>query len=421
LSAHRDVLVKEAQKMESSVTTESSVPSSPRQVVGPDGETRTISDRTALRVWVAAGGRCTMCNRRLVDDAYTGADVSIGQLAHIVGWKKAEGSPRGLDPLPVADRNDEPNLMLLCYDQHRVIDNRSMWEVFDADTLRAMKRRHEQRIAELTAIADDDKTTVLRVIGSIRGASVSASPQTVAKALLTDGRFPDYALLGADELEVDLRPVPSENPAGTAYWEAGRDMIVDRLRLLRAKVDRETVRHISVFAFGRIPMLVTLGSMLDDTIPTAVYAKRRDEDEGWGWKPGAATVDFEFSELRAGSDPLKVAVVFSVSGSVDLNRLPETVDGTVTIYEVRPVGAIPSPDVLATAEALANFTRGWRDLLAHTEATHPGLDTVDVFPAVPVTAAVQLGRARMRDVHPALRVYDRTADGGYEFALEIAR
>jgi hypothetical protein len=181
--------------METRVGKKSSVPSSLRQVIDRDGETRTISDRTALRVWVAAGGRCTMCNKRLVDDDYTGTEVSVGQLAHIVGWSKAPGSPRGDDKLPVDERADESNLMLLCYDQHHVIDNRSMWDVFDADTLRNMKRRHEQRILQLTAIADEDKTTVLRVIGTIRGASVSASPQTVARALLADGKFPDYALL----------------------------------------------------------------------------------------------------------------------------------------------------------------------------------------------------------------------------------
>jgi hypothetical protein len=82
-------------RMGASVATEGSAPSSPRRVVAPDGETRTVSDRTALRVWVAAGGRCTMCNRHLVDDGYTSADVSVGQLAHIVGWSKASGSPRG--------------------------------------------------------------------------------------------------------------------------------------------------------------------------------------------------------------------------------------------------------------------------------------------------------------------------------------
>jgi hypothetical protein len=361
-----------------------------------------------------------MCNRPLVDDPHTGAGVSVGQIAHIVGWSKMPGSPRGEDELPIDARNDEANLMLLCYDQHRVIDNRSMWDIFDADTLRSMKRRHEQRIMQLTAIADEDKTTVLRVIGAIRGASVSASPQTVAKALLADGKFPDYALLGVDDLEVDLRPVPGEDPAGSAYWEAGRAMIADRLQLLRAKVNREMVRHISVFAFGRIPLLVALGALLDDTIPTTVYANRRRGDEGWGWTPGADTAGFEFAVVRSGTDPLKVAVLFSISGSIDLNRLPSSVGETATVYEVRPVAVTPSPDVLATAAALDNFTAAWRGLLAHTEAEHPGLAQIEVFPAVPVTAAVAIGRVPMRDVHPQLRIYDRTPDGGYEFALEVA-
>jgi hypothetical protein len=396
-------------------------PSSPRQVISPDGATRTISDRIALRVWVAAGGRCTMCNRRLVDDSHTGAEVSVGQIAHIVGWSTNAGSPRGTDELQVDERNEEANLMLLCYDQHRVIDNRSMWDVFDADTLRSMKRRHERRIMQLTAIAEEDKTTVLRVIGAIRGASVSASPQTVAKALLADGKFPDYALLGVDELEVDLRSLPGEDPVSTTYWEIGRETIADRLRLLRAKVNRETVRHISVFAFGRIPLLVALGVLLDDTVPTTIYAKRRVGDEGWGWALGAHTADFEYTVVRSGTDPLKVAVVFSISGSVDLNRLPSSISETATVYEVRPVAVTPSPDVLATAAALDNFNAVWRGLLAHTEAEHPGLAQIEVFPAVPFTAAVAIGRAPMRDVHPRLRIYDRTPDGSYEFALEVAR
>jgi hypothetical protein len=46
-------------------------------------------------VWLAAGGRCTFCNKDLVKDDVTGQEVLIGQLAHIVGWSTAAGSPRG--------------------------------------------------------------------------------------------------------------------------------------------------------------------------------------------------------------------------------------------------------------------------------------------------------------------------------------
>lgn len=80
------------------------------QAIGPDGRTRTVPERVARRVWVAAGGRCTICNRYLLDDETTGQDVIIGQLAHIVGWSTADGSPRGSEDLDAAVRNEADKL-----------------------------------------------------------------------------------------------------------------------------------------------------------------------------------------------------------------------------------------------------------------------------------------------------------------------
>lgn len=395
---------------------------SPTTAVGPDGTTRTIADGVARRVWVAAGGRCTMCNRYLLDDEHTGAPVSIGQLAHIVGWTTSKGSPRSDDPLNVTNRNDEANLLLLCYDQHRVIDNRSMWEVYSTDTLRAMKRVHERRIKQLTGVHDDDRTTVIRMVGNLHGTGVELSPQTVASTLLADGRYPDYTLLGVNEYEVDLRQLPGEPEGHPGYWEICRALITDRLDRLAAHVGKENIRHLSVFAIARIPLLVTLGEMLDDTVPTVVYPKRRDGGEGWGWTAGAPDVDFKHRLVREGTDPHRLAVLFSVSGTVDPARLPDTVADDTTIYELRPVDATPNPELIRTQESLDRFTRSWRGLLAELEQRHPGLPAIDAFPAVPVTAAVTIGRAAMRAVHPRLRIYDRgRGSEAYQFALETTR
>lgn len=391
-------------------------------VIGPDGATRSIADRTALRVWVAAGGRCTMCNRHLLGDEYTGTDVLVGQLAHIVGWTTTPGSPRGQGPLPVTDRNLEDNLMLLCYDQHRVIDNRSLWETYDVATLRAMKRRHEQRIRQLTDLHDDDRSTVLRVVSDLHGNGVELSRQTIATALLANDRFPEYALLGVNEFEIDLRATPGEADGTPEYWAAGRALITDRLRLLRLQVGQEKIRHLSVFAIARVPLLITLGVLLDDTVPTDVYPKRRDNGEGWGWDATAPTVDFIVDTVRAGTDPNRVAVLFSISGSIDIDRLPADIAATATVYEVHPVGVIPGIDVVHSRATLDNFARVWRNLLSQFERDHPGLPAIDVFAAVPVTAAVTIGRGMMSAIHPPLRVYDRdTRNARYQFAMEITR
>jgi hypothetical protein len=386
--------------------------------VGPDGQTRAVPERIARRVWIAAGARCTMCNRYLADDETTGRDVMVGQLAHIVGWSSAPGSPRGSDPLPEAERNQAANLMLLCYDQHRVIDNRSLWVVFDVDTLRAMKRKHEQRIRKLTGMGEERATTVLRVVGNLHGRPVDLTDNRVMNALLERDRFPDWTLRGTDELEVDLRAFPGEDSSTPGYWASAREHLEDRLGYLRTQVRKGQVGHLSVFALARIPVLVMLGTLLDETLPTDFYPKRRDGSEGWGWTPESVEIDFSHTRVRPGSDPHRVAVMLSVSGSVDPGRLPPEVDDRSTLYELRPVGTTPAPTLISNAATLDAFSRAWRQVLAEIEVNHRGTSSIDVFPAVPAAAAVSMGRHLMRVAQPPLRVFDRVGGNDtYQYTI----
>lgn len=375
--------------------------------IGPNGQSRTIPERVARRVWVASGGRCTMCNRYLVDEEVTGQNVMIGQLAHIVGWSTAAGSPRGTDELPGPQRNEADNLMLLCYDQHKVIDDRELWAVFDTHTLRAMKRKHELRIRKLTDMGEDRATTVLRVVGSVHDQAVDLTEARVRAALLERDRFPDWTLRGADEFEIDLRAVPGERRSTAGYWAGAWDHLKDRLDHLYTQVRKGTVTHLSVFPLARIPVLILLGTLLDDTVPTELYPKRRDGDEGWGWTPGSGEHKFTFTCVKKGTNARNVAVLLSVSGSVDPGRLPDEIDGSFTIYEITPIGTVPATGLITTPTTLDAFSRSWRALLAVIESDHPGAESISAFPAVPAAAAVSMGRHLMRTAHPPLRIYDR--------------
>lgn len=389
-------------------------------VIGPDGHTRTVSERVARRVWIAAGGRCTICNRWLLDDETTGQDVTIGQLAHIVGRSTADGSPRGAEDLAVELRNEAGNLMLLCYDQHKVIDDKSLWSVYDADTLRAMKREHESRLRDLTAMGHDRATTVLRVVGNIHDQAVDLTDARIREALFTRNRFPDWTLRGSDEYEVDLRTLPGERDGTSLYWSSAHAHLVERLARLRTVVAKGTITHLSVFPLARVPVLILLGTLLDDTVPVDLYPKRRDGDEGWGWTPTAADVTFHSTRVRVGSDPTKVALLVSVSGSVDRHRLPDEIDD-YTIYELRPADTLPVPGLIASAASLDAFSRSWREVLATVEAKHHGVQAIPTFSAVPAAAAVSMGRHLMRAAHPPLHIYDRaTGSTTYQFATSTA-
>jgi hypothetical protein len=150
-----------------------------------------------------------------------------------------------------------------------------------------------------------------------------------------------------------------------------------------------------------------LGTLLDETLPTELYPKRRDGGEGWGWITDTPEVGFTFNCARGGRDTHQVAITLSVSGTVDPARLPTSIDETFTVYELKPDADVPAPALINNPASLDHFSSTWRQLLATIEINHPGATDIAVFPAVPAAAAVSMGRHLMRAAHPPLRIFDR--------------
>lgn len=60
-----------------------------------------------------------------------------------------------------------------------------------------------------------------------------------------------------------------------------------------------------------------------------------------------------------------------------------------------------------------------RSLLSDLEASANGLRRLHVLAALPMSAAVALGRAHDSHIHPSLAIYSRGAAGEYAIALEV--
>lgn len=378
-----------------------------------------ISHTATLRLWVLAGGRCEYrgCNTHLLEDDVTSFELNLADRAHIVGATDAPGSPRGDDPLALDERNAAENLMLLCRAHHRLIDQRI--DEHPVSELRRMKREHETRIRLLTGLQDDAATVVVRAVGGIRGAPVEVPRDAVLEAVRADRRFPRYPLaLAGEDLEIDLRGLPNESDP--AYWQTGAAIIAEQAARIRDA--RTPVRHISVFAITRIPLLVALGFHLDDKIPTTVYGRRRDGtgDKGWGFDPDAEPVQFDVQHIAGPVDSQRVALAVSVTAPI-AEDVAAAVGPDHAVYELAPVAAAHGRDLLGARISLDHFADAYHRFLGRTEAEHAACDVIELFAAVPVAGAVQLGRGLMRDAHPALRVHDRGNDGVFREALVLGR
>ncbi|MEU6488559.1 SAVED domain-containing protein [Streptomyces sp. NPDC046887] len=373
-----------------------------------------------------------LCNAYLLEGEMSARTLPLGQVAHIIGQSTDPRSPRGEDPLGKALRDESDNLMLLCAQQHMEIDAKAALDVFTVEWLRRVKREHEDRVRHLTALGPERSTTVMRMVGSVHGNAVELSRETAADAVTAGRRFPLYLeSYTRHGVEIDLRHTPGERAAAawdaeTAaeasrhYYRQATKVIDDVVRhQLRPGIERDSVQHVSVFGFARLPLLVYLGSLLDDTVPTDIYQRHRHE-QSWAWPAeGGPVTDFAAHLVQAGPGGNEAVVVVNVSGVIVHREVPQELSG-LRRYEVHPMGSQAGPDILRCRASLRHLEETLRMLLARLEREAKSVRRLHVLPAVPLSAAVTLGRVHHPQVHPQMVIYERLA-GSYVPTLEVGR
>jgi SMODS-associated and fused to various effectors sensor domain len=372
-----------------------------------------------FKLWVAAGARCAFCGRYLLENDEQGVPARIGEMAHIVGRTTNARSPRGRDSLPAAERNLAENLILACPGDHTTIDKTTGAAVWNTSDLRRLKQEHEDAIKRLTGMTRDRATTVLRLAGTIRGATASVAKDVVLNAVHAELRFPRYQLTPAgDDVEIDL--ISNLEESDPKYFDETDKIIARRVYRIAERIAAGEIGHISVFAFARIPVLVQLGHHLDDKWPVELHQYDRSA-ASWMWAADdGAPPRFETTRIRPGRGD-RVILILSLSGQVDRDRIPAECIEDSTVYEMRPVGADQGVTLIRNRESLLMFVTEYLAFLAAVERDHPKADAIDVVPAVGLTTAVELGRRRTRSKHPVLRIWDQTERGDYALATEIGR
>ncbi|MER7842282.1 SAVED domain-containing protein [Streptomyces sp. NPDC096040] len=111
-------------------------------------------------------------------------------------------------------------------------------------------------------------------------------------------------------------------------------------------------------------------------------------------------------------------LILNISGSIQAEELPQQL-ALLPRWTIHPHDVTPSVDAINSVPTLNEFTSVLRQLLSELEANHKNLRRLHVLAAMPVSAAVTLGRVHDANVHPDLVIYDRTA-GQYTAALRIS-
>lgn len=370
----------------------------------PKDVTRHIDRKTERELWGRAAARCQFsdCNRLLYKSPVTQERVNIAQMAHIYSF--SEDGARGRGPFTRKSKglNEVGNLMLVCYDCHRKIDQDKAGERYSVALLKSWKQAHETRIRVVTGISPSKKSHVVLYGSRIGDEHSPLQFDAAAESMFSASWLP------ADDRPVNLSMACSHDDSSREFWESEAVHLRKQFeRQVRDRSEQGNPNHFSVFALASQPLLILLGSLLTDKVPAAVYQLHR-EPSTWKWQSHPENFAFNIIQPDDKSGMLVLAV--SLSAKIARERVSAILPGKLSIWELTIDD--PHNDFLRSEAQLSMFREVARKLIAAINASHPDQRELSIFPAMPVSCAVELGRVRMPKADMAWQIFDQNNKHG---------
>ncbi|MDL2255469.1 HNH endonuclease [Parabacteroides sp. OttesenSCG-928-K15] len=354
-----------------------------------------ITTKNQNLLWAISAGRCEYegCNKVLHRDILTKKRYNSAYIAHIVA-DKPDG-PRGDIVRSKLLCDNISNLMLLCNEHHNLIDKVDV-KGHPESRLLVMKQQHEERIKRITDIAPNMSSEIILYGANIGVNNSPLSYQSASEALLYD-----YYPANDYPIELGLKNAPFAD--GTdAYWITEETNLSTQFNLkIKPRLMQGNTDHYSVFAIAPQPLLIKLGVLLNDINNVKVYQKHR-EPSTWRWQTISSDIEYI---LREPEDKTKVPVlVFSLSATVTYDRIQKALGDNTSIWEIT-INSTPGNDFLKTEALLSDFRCTVRYAFDKIKSHH-GCTELHIFPAMPVSASVELGRVWMPKVDMPMTIYD---------------
>jgi hypothetical protein len=380
------------------------------EIDSPYEATRYVAHPVQILLWARAAGRCEFsgCNSALWKSIVTQNEVNIGQKAHIRSFSPV--GPRGRQDIDKSRLNSTENLMLVCHQCHRDIDSEEGEKKFTVEVLKAMKKRHEERMEVITGVSEDRSSHILLYGSNIGDQSPILSFSQAASAMLPE-RFP----ASSSSVLLQQSNVASTE-VNTEFWASEETNLV---RLFQRRVREPLIdgdlHHLSVFALAAQPLLVKLGTLLGDIAEVDVYQRHR-EPQTWRWPDDAEPLEIQIE--RPDEKNGEAALVIALSATVADRRIKDVLGEDVAIWRV----TVPTPnnDLIKSRMHLTVLKQVLRQLFDEIKASHGQQSTLHIFPAAPVSACVEMGRVRMPKADMPWALYDHhNSRGGFQPTLSI--
>lgn len=368
-----------------------------------------VTEKSRNILWAKSAGRCQFegCNHPLYVDILTKKSYNTAYVAHIVS--SSPNGPRGDKIRSPLLCDDIENLMLLCDAHHTLIDSKTGIKEYSEDCLLEMKRQHEDRIRQMTSIDVNKSSNIV-----LYGANIGKNNSPLSYEVACNAFNGEYYPADNQAIELGIKNTPF-NDGDNQYWEMEEaNLMLQFNEKIKPKLMNCTTDHYSIFALAPQPLLIKLGTLHNDLYSTRVYQKHR-EPCSWKWQTDSTPVEYSLHEPH---DKSKIPVlIFSLSATIGYDRIEKTIGKNTSIWEITI--DTPHNDFLKTEKTLSDFRYHTRFALNKIKAHHGCMDLM-IFPAMPASAAIELGRLWMPKADMPLIIFDENRENsGFHKALII--
>lgn len=359
------------------------------------GRNRPISVETKRKVLLFSHGRCMFegCGLDLGIDQITGYEGNFSYLAHNVA--SAEKGERGGRLISKKLSDDPSNILLLCDKHHRLIDKIAGAD-YPASRLSSMRRSFKRVATELLDGLGYEPIPCFSVLWPVGGSVIAQpTPFQISQSLQVIHSRPRGQLNVVTDNDESLM---QGDESMWKYMPRLIEKVADRIKMQT----QGSQHHAAIFAFGLMPQLVGLGSLLGNKAQFIPMLRSRDTGN-WAWpseRPRYEKPIVQTDELVYAEDEVIVAI--------SLTARPELFLKTAKSLEL-PVIEVTVPQEFEGNGAIAHPVEGKRlvkelQSLFH-RITDKGIRKIHLFICASNCASVLVGTSIDRN-HSPVCIYD---------------
>ena len=352
-----------------------------------------MKDRDIHKLFAESGNRCNFpdCNQLLFPKNEDGTYTKLAELCHIIA--SSPDGPRGNLTLSRLKREDLENIILLCRNCHKKIDDNP--SAFTVERLKDMKENHIKWVNERLAFHNELNWTLLIHAGNINGKGlVKIDEDIIFKEFLGF-----YTLSNVEKLLVD------EYLTKTGNWA---QYITKQEEWWKKYQESKTKpQKLVICSINFISLVIHLGFLIHDTFISEIFQFDRFR-ESWKWQELNDKVNSKNTlninnPIEESSNISEIALSISISGLIKDKDIFKTL-GEIPIIKITV--AKPNRSWLEYKEQLIQFHKVFLKLLDKITNNFSNIKKIHLFFTGPTPMAFKIGASINPNIHPQFVLYN---------------